>query len=127
MRRRLMSVPDLLATEEWDELVGALELSPREAVYLRHAFENPRDDAIAERMGITTHGAHAHRIHLFRKLGVDSMARALAVVFCQYLLQHRDRNWTASRDAIRNSATHDLGDQQPIALKKDSVESTNRL
>jgi DNA-binding CsgD family transcriptional regulator len=88
------TVPELLPPQEWIALLHRFELSVREGEYLWHAFGDPRDDAIAERMGITTHGAHAHRMHLFRKLGVNGMAGALATVFREYLLQHRDGDWT---------------------------------
>lgn len=108
------SVPDLLSDHEWRQLLCGLGLSSREGEFLRHAFDDPRDEVIAGRMGITAHGAHAHRIHLFRKLGVDGMARALAVVCAACIAARQEGNGALATD------------NAPVDLHSRSMEATGR-
>lgn len=80
-----LEITSVLEKSEWDQLVKILELSPGQAEFLWHALRDPRDRVIAERMGVSRHGAHAHRMRLFRKLDVESMPGAVARVFAAYV------------------------------------------
>jgi hypothetical protein len=79
----------LLDVEDWREIAGVLDLSPGQAQFLWNALQDPRDGFIARRMKLSPHGAHAHRRAVFRKLGVDSMAAAIARIFATHLHLHR--------------------------------------
>ena len=72
-------LPDLLTEPDWRKVVRALRLSGRQADILRFAFYDERDEAIAMRLGCSVHTIHTHRMRLFRRLGVSSMAQAIAV------------------------------------------------
>jgi hypothetical protein len=82
---------DLLQEDDWRAIVEILDLSPGQADFLWNALEDPRDSAIASRMHLSRHGAHAHRRAVFRKLNVDSMSGAIARVFAAYLQVIRTR------------------------------------
>jgi DNA-binding CsgD family transcriptional regulator len=82
---------DLISAAEFARLRGALGLSARETEYVDLAVADSRDGVIAERMGISIHTAHTHRVRLFRKLGADGMPRLLTVIFTTLLdLRSRD-------------------------------------
>lgn len=67
-------------------VVGSLDLSIKQSRFMWHALHDPRDSFIAERMRITPHGAHAHRVAVFKKLNVDCMPAAITRVFAAYIL-----------------------------------------
>lgn len=75
----------VLSANEWEHIVASLKLSPGQASFLWHALHDPRDAVIAERMAVSLHGAHAHRMAVFRKLNVDCMPAAIARVFATYV------------------------------------------
>jgi DNA-binding CsgD family transcriptional regulator len=72
-------LPDLLSAEQWEQLRAHLGLSVRQSQILKCAFHDERDSAIAARLGASEHTVHTQRIRLFRKLGVTSMAQAIAI------------------------------------------------
>jgi DNA-binding NarL/FixJ family response regulator len=85
-------VPDLLSAGEWKELIASLRLSPREADFIGCAFYDERDCAIAERLGISEHTVHTHRIRVFRKLGVRTTAQLFAAILSAHLtLRNQER------------------------------------
>jgi DNA-binding CsgD family transcriptional regulator len=80
---------DLIPRDEWARMVDLLELSPGQASLLWHALDDPREETIAQKMNLTPHGAHAHRMAVFRKLDVESMPAAVARVFATYIRARR--------------------------------------
>jgi hypothetical protein len=92
----------MLSPTDWEHVVASLKLSPGQASFLWHALHDPRDAFIAERMAVSLHGAHAHRMAVFRKLRVDSMPAAIAQVFAAYV---NIRNGQASHASVLGVAS----------------------
>jgi len=93
--------PDLVAASEWAKTAKLLGLSTQQAAILRSAFYDERDFAIAKRVGRSIHTVHTQRIRLFRKLGVSSMAQAIAVVTSAFVVRDSiSRGPTAARPGI---------------------------
>jgi hypothetical protein len=95
-----------LPPQEWALITERLRLSQRQATFLWHALYDSRDTAIAERMSLSLHGAHAHRMAVFRKLRVDSMPAAIGRVFEAYV-------------SIRNGGA--IGENPPSGAERSSI------
>jgi hypothetical protein len=80
---------EVLSKGDWEQVSSLLKLSPGQADFLWHALHDSRDVIIAERMSVSLHGAHAHRVAVFRKLKVDSMPAAIARVFAAYVIARK--------------------------------------
>jgi FixJ family two-component response regulator len=93
---------DMLSQNDWERIVSILKLSRGQADFLWHALHDSRDTMIATKMSLSQHGAHAHRVAVFRKLKVDSMPAAIARVFAAYVI-------------VRNSAAHFSVDSRATA------------
>lgn len=81
----------LITPCEWQRIATTLNLSVAQEQFLWHALHDPRERIIAERMQLTPHGAHAHRMAVFRKLNVDCMPAAIARVFAAYIRGRGDK------------------------------------
>lgn len=76
---------ELFPGVDWAQISAWLRLSRRESEVLRHAINGDNNLAIGRRLGISESTVHADRDRLYRKLGVDSLARAVVIVFSAYL------------------------------------------
>lgn len=101
--RPLFRVADVLPESDWLQVVEVLQLSPAQAKFLWEALNDPRERSIAKRMGLSVHGAHSHRVSLFRKLAVDCMPAAIARVFAAYLALRRDLDTQGSLRSLRRT------------------------
>jgi DNA-binding NarL/FixJ family response regulator len=87
----MASAPHLSVTAEqipgteWAQISVRLRLSRRESEVLRHAINGDNNLAIGRRLRIAESTVHVHRDRLYRKLGVNSLARAVVIVFSTYL------------------------------------------
>jgi hypothetical protein len=75
----------LIAPDEWESIAASLKLSTAQALFLWHALHDSHEQLIAQRMSLTSHGAHAHRMAVYRKLQVDCMPAAIARIFAAYI------------------------------------------
>lgn len=75
----------LLTVDEWEAIEEALRLSPREGEIVRLVFDDLKEAAIAERLGISAHTVHTHLERVYRKAGVCGRASLIVEVFAQHL------------------------------------------
>lgn len=75
----------VLTDQEWHTLATRLTLSPRELQILQRVFDDEKELAIAESLGISRHTVHTHLARLYRKLGVGSRCEALVRIFGEHL------------------------------------------
>jgi hypothetical protein len=92
---------EVLSKRDWEQVSSLLKLSPGQADFLWHALHDSRDVIIAERMSVSLHGAHAHRVAVFRKLKVDSMPAAIARVFAAYVIARNQSGATNGRSSTQ--------------------------
>jgi DNA-binding CsgD family transcriptional regulator len=92
---------DRIPVRDRERLLSEFGLTEREKEFLCHALSDARDVKIAELMGITIHGAHAHRRTVFRKLGVTGMAATVAVLFLRYVGMQDEKYAAGQADARR--------------------------
>jgi DNA-binding NarL/FixJ family response regulator len=81
--------PELLHDGEWDAIVKAFRLSPRQASVLRCLFYDERSRTIAETLSLSIATVHTYRERLFHKLRVASSTQAVSVAFAAYLATRR--------------------------------------
>jgi hypothetical protein len=74
---------ELITPGEWRSIASILNLSDGQERFLWHALHDPREQAIARHMALTAHGAHSHRMAVFKKLKVDSMPGAIRTRVCR--------------------------------------------
>lgn len=67
-------------------MVGrGLRLSPRELQIVQGVFDDLKEAAIADRLGISSHTVHTHLERLYRKLGVSGRGPMIVAIFSELL------------------------------------------
>ncbi len=72
---------ELFAEGEWEAICRAAGLSPREVEIVKLVFDDLKESAIAEALGVSPHTVHTHLERLYRKLGVSGRCAAVVRVF----------------------------------------------
>ena len=75
----------LLRHEDWDRLGRSLHLSKRELQIVQSVFDDHKEVAIAEKLGISPHTINTYFQRLYQKLHVGSRPQLLVRVFAEYL------------------------------------------
>ncbi|MCK6455994.1 MAG: helix-turn-helix transcriptional regulator [Phycisphaerae bacterium] len=70
-----------MTARQWAETSRQLRLSGRESQIVRFCFDDLKESAIAQRLGISQHTVHTHLERLYRKLGVASRCELIVCVF----------------------------------------------
>lgn len=71
----------LLDDQQWERVRTVLRLSGREIEIARGVFDDKKDHAIANELGVSPHTVHSYLIRIYRKLGVASRLQlALRIV-----------------------------------------------
>ena len=75
----------LLSQRAWRDVADSLKLSPRELQIVLHVFDDQKEQAIAEQLGISPHTVHTHLERLYHKLEVTSRVELVVRIFAEYL------------------------------------------
>jgi DNA-binding CsgD family transcriptional regulator len=75
----------VFSDEVWCLLARSLALSQRECQIVQALFDDQKESAIADDLGISQHTVHTHIERLYRKLEVNSRASLVGRVFVEYL------------------------------------------
>ena len=75
----------MFSDERWRDISLALGLSPRESQIVRCFFNNDKESAIAEALGISVHTVHTYCRRLYRKLNTDSRLGVILCIVDQHL------------------------------------------
>lgn len=75
---------DVLTNAEWTAVGISLRLSPRELQIVQAVFDDQKESAIADGLGISAHTVHTHLERLYRKVG----ARGRTTMAVRILAEH---------------------------------------
>jgi DNA-binding NarL/FixJ family response regulator len=75
----------VFSSDIWDLLTRSLGLSQRESEIVQALFDDEKESAIADHLGISRHTVHTHIERLYRKLEVTSHAALVRHVFVEFL------------------------------------------
>lgn len=71
----------MLSPKAWQALAKSLQLSRRQVQIIRAVFDDAKEPAMADNLGISSHTVHTHLERIYRKLGVhDRVELVLAVL-----------------------------------------------
>lgn len=89
-RRRSLTMPNAAGRESipldaWDHLASDLCLAPRELQVVQGVFDDLKEIAIADDLGISPHTVHTYLERVYRKLRVGSRVELVVRVFAAYL------------------------------------------
>lgn len=76
---------DVLTVHQWTSIGLALRLSPRELQIVQSVFDDLKEAAIADKLGISAHTVHTHLERLYRKLSVRGRTMMSVRIFAEYL------------------------------------------
>ncbi len=89
LRRAFRRIPeggrDILSVPQWTALGLALRFSPRELQIVQAVFDDLKESAIADTLGISAHTVHTHLERLYRKLGVRGRSTMIIRIFAEQL------------------------------------------
>lgn len=74
----------MLTNAEWTAVGISLRLSPRELQIVQAVFDDQKESAIADGLGISAHTVHTHLERLYRKVG----ARGRTTMAVRILAEH---------------------------------------
>jgi len=75
---------DLFTAQEWDAICARAGLSPREVEIVKLVFDDLKESAIADALGVSPHTVHTHLERLYRKLGISGRCAAVVRVFAVF-------------------------------------------
>ncbi|MDX2116440.1 MAG: LuxR C-terminal-related transcriptional regulator [Planctomycetota bacterium] len=75
----------ILTSEQWAALATALRISPRELQIVHGVFDDLKEAAIADNLGISAHTVHTHLERLYRKLSVCGRCPLVVRIFQEHL------------------------------------------
>jgi DNA-binding CsgD family transcriptional regulator len=75
----------MFCDQAWDEIRRSLRLSDRELEIVRRMFDDEKEFAIADNLGIAPRTVHTHIERLYRKLGLTDRGRLLVRVMQEFL------------------------------------------
>ncbi|MBL8746029.1 MAG: helix-turn-helix transcriptional regulator [Phycisphaerae bacterium] len=76
---------DVLTNSEWTAVGLALRLSPRELQIVQAVFDDKKEAAIADDLGISSHTVHTHLERLYRKVGARGRTTMAVRVLAEHL------------------------------------------
>jgi DNA-binding CsgD family transcriptional regulator len=75
----------LFSGTAWDLLANALHLSTRELQVVQHVFDDQKESAIANDLGISPHTVKAYLQRIYHKLHVSNRVQLILRIFAEYL------------------------------------------
>ena len=75
----------VISEEGWRAIGQSLHLSARESQIVKGVFDDLKDCAIAEELGISRHTVHTHMRRIYRKLAIAGRVQLIVQVFASYL------------------------------------------
>lgn len=75
----------MLSPSSWHYLAAALRLSPREREIVRHIFDDHKELAIGQALGISPHTVNTYLQRLYHKLHVSSREQLIVRVMAEHL------------------------------------------
>ncbi len=93
-----------LSRREWAIVARRFSLSSRELQIVEYAFDDEKELAMAEMLGISPHTVHTHVERLYRKLGVRSRVELVAKIAFEALTLARQRRLSPTLAARRAAA-----------------------
>ena len=75
----------LLRDDQWRSIGRSLHLSGREFQIVQRLFDDEKELAIAQQLGVSPHTIHTYLGRLYRKIGVSSRCELLVRVFAEYI------------------------------------------
>ena len=75
----------IFSEQAWEEIACRLKLSGRELQIVRGIFDDEKDVAIAQHIGISLHTVHTHVERLHHKLAVANRSQLLLRVMQEFL------------------------------------------
>lgn len=75
----------VLSASEWTAVGLALRLSPRELQIVQAVFDDLKEAAIADDLGISAHTVHTHLERLYRKVGARGRTTMTVRIFAEHL------------------------------------------
>lgn len=75
----------VIAPELWDRIGADLALAPRELQVVQGVFDDLKELAIADDLGISQHTVHTYLERVYRKLSVGSRVELVVRVFAALL------------------------------------------
>lgn len=88
-RRAQRKIPEggreVLTNAQWTAVGLALRLSPRELQIVQAVFDDQKEAAIADNLGISAHTVHTHLERLYRKVGARGRTTMAVRVFAEHL------------------------------------------
>ena len=76
---------NLFNDNEWSVIAEELSLSPRELQIVRSVFDDAKELAIANHLGISPHTVHTYVERIYRKLAVKSRLQMALRIVAEYL------------------------------------------
>lgn len=104
IRRAVRNIPpggrDVLSAAEWTAVGLSLRLSPRELQIVHGVFDDLKESAIADNLGISAHTVHTHLERLYRKVGARGRTTMVVRIFAEHLRLISGMNPEASTAAL---------------------------
>ncbi len=76
---------EVLTISQWTAVGLSLRLSPRELQIAQSVFDDQKEAAIADDLGISAHTVHTHLERLYRKIGVHGRTTMAVRVLAEHL------------------------------------------
>lgn len=86
----------MLSPEQWRSVAAQLHLSERELQVVHGVFDDLKEAAIAQRLGISAHTVHTHLERMYRKLGVNGRCQLIIEVFAEGTKPHGSHGATGA-------------------------------
>jgi DNA-binding NarL/FixJ family response regulator len=88
-QRAQRRIPDggreVLTVSQWTAVGMSLRLSPRELQIVQAVFDDLKEAAIADDLGISAHTVHTHLERLYRKVGARGRTTMAVRIFAEHL------------------------------------------
>lgn len=78
---------ELLDQDQWADLARNLSLAPRELQVVQGVFDDLKEFAIADDLGISPHTVHTYLERVYRKLSVGSRVELVVRIFAEILAE----------------------------------------
>lgn len=76
---------EVLTVSQWTAVGLSLRLSPRELQIVQAVFDDLKEAAIADDLGISAHTVHTHLERLYRKVGARGRTTMAVRIFAEHL------------------------------------------
>jgi DNA-binding NarL/FixJ family response regulator len=84
-RQRVVPRSGMLSEQAWSAIASSLDLSLRQLEIVKAVFDDAKESAIAEALGISTHTVHTHLERIHQKLGVHDRVELVLLVLAEFL------------------------------------------